>query len=89
MELRFAGVRRALSPVEHLLLRLLPLPGISANLQRDYMFEPKAFGELKTAAAIVLAYDGVNPLPPTLCCLKPLCLPIDLTWFERAEKGMI
>ena len=43
----------------------------SYNLQRDYIFEPKAFGELKNAEAIVLAYDGVNPMPPTLCYLKP------------------
>ena len=43
----------------------------SYNLQRDYIFEPKVFGELKNAESIVLAYDGVNPLPPTLCYLKP------------------
>jgi hypothetical protein len=61
----------------------------SYNLQRDYIFEPKIFGELKNAEAIVLAYDGVNPLPPTLCYLKPFYLPINLTWFEQAEKGMI
>jgi hypothetical protein len=61
----------------------------SYNLQRDYIFEPKIFGELKNAEAIVLAYDGVNPLPPTLCYLKPFYLPIDLTWFEQADKGMI
>jgi hypothetical protein len=61
----------------------------SYNLQRDYIFEPKVFGELKNAEAIVLAYDGVNPLPPTLCYLKPFYLPIDLTWFEQAEKGLI
>ena len=61
----------------------------SYNLQRDYIFEPKAFGELKNAEAIVLAYDGVNPLPPTLCYLKPYYLPIGLTWFEQAEKGLI
>jgi TraM recognition site of TraD and TraG len=38
-------------------------------LQRDFVFEPKVFGELKNAESIVLAYDGVNPLPPTLCYL--------------------
>ena len=29
------------------------------------VFEPKVFLELKNAQAIVLAYDGVNPLPPS------------------------
>ena len=47
------------------------------------------FGELKNAEAVVLAYDGVNPLPPTLCYLKPFYLPVNLTWFEQAEKGLI
>jgi hypothetical protein len=61
----------------------------SYNLQRDYIFEPKAFGELKNAESIVLAYDGVNPLPPTLCYLKPHYLPIDVTWFEQVKRGLI
>jgi hypothetical protein len=61
----------------------------SYNLQRDYIFEPKVFGELKNAEAIVLAYDGVNPLPPTLCYLKLHYLPTNLTWFEQVEKGLI
>lgn len=61
----------------------------SYNLQRDYIFEPKIFGELKNAEAIVLAYDGVNPLPPMLCYLKLHYLPANLTWFEQVEKGLI
>jgi hypothetical protein len=31
------------------------------------VFEPKIFSELKNAESIVLAYDGVNPLPPSVC----------------------
>ncbi|MCU1325342.1 MAG: hypothetical protein JWN34_712 [Bryobacterales bacterium] len=61
----------------------------SYNLQRDYIFEPKAFGELKNAESIVLAYDGVNPLPPTLCYLKPHYLPVDVTWFDQVKRGLI
>ncbi|MBC8166059.1 MAG: TraM recognition domain-containing protein, partial [Bryobacteraceae bacterium] len=38
----------------------------SYNLQRDFVFEPKIFGELKNAQSIVLAYDGLNPMPPSL-----------------------
>ena len=41
------------------------------SVQRDFVFEPKVFSELKNAQAIVLGYDGVNPHPPTYCYLKP------------------
>jgi hypothetical protein len=40
----------------------------------DYVFQPKAFAELQNAQAIVLPYDGLNPLPPTRCYLKPYYL---------------
>ena len=59
---------------------------------RDGRATPQALtvlGELKNAEAIVLAYDGVNPLPPTLCYLKLHYLPTNLTWFEQVEKGLI
>jgi len=39
--------------------------------QRDYRFDMKAFTELKNAQSITLAYDGVSPLPPMYCYLKP------------------
>src|SRR5262249_45292124 len=39
--------------------------------QFEYVFQPKVFAELKNAQAIVLPYDGLNPLPPTYCFLKP------------------
>ena len=43
-------------------------------VQRDFIFEAKVFGELKNAQAVVLAYDGLNPRPPTYCYLKPYYL---------------
>ncbi|HXJ44847.1 MAG TPA: type IV secretion system DNA-binding domain-containing protein [Bryobacteraceae bacterium] len=61
----------------------------SYSLQRDYVFEPKVFSELKNAESIVLAYDGVNPMPPAFCYLKPFFRQVDLTWFEQVEKGLI
>jgi hypothetical protein len=39
------------------------------SLQYEYVFQPKAFAELQNAQAIVLPYDGLNPLPPTYCYL--------------------
>src|SRR5207248_7097117 len=41
----------------------------SYNLQRDWMFEPKIFSEVKNAQSIVLAYDVVNSLPASHCYL--------------------
>ena len=40
------------------------------------MFQPKVFAELQNAQAIVLPYDGLNPLPPTYCYLKPHYLDV-------------
>jgi hypothetical protein len=50
-------------------------------------FEPKVFAELKNAQAIVLAYDGLNPLPPTYCYLKPYYLDPNETYFEQLAEG--
>src|SRR5215470_16896229 len=57
------------------------------NLQRDFVFEPKVFSELKNAQAIVLAYDGLNPHPPTYCYLKPYHLDKSLSYFEQLKRG--
>jgi hypothetical protein len=50
-------------------------------------FEPKVFTELKNAQSIVLAYDGLNPMPPTYCYLKPYYLDVNSTYFEQLQKG--
>lgn len=57
------------------------------NLQRDYIFEPKIFSELRNAQAIVLAYDGMNPHPPRYCYLKPYYLDPNITYFEHVRRG--
>ena len=59
------------------------------TLQRDFVFEPKIFTELRNAQAIVLTYDGFNPQPPTYCYLKPYFLDPDVTYFEHVAKGAI
>ncbi len=61
----------------------------SYNLQRDWVFEPKVFTELKNAQSIVLAYDGVNPMPASYCYLKPYYLDPDRTYFEQLARGEI
>ena len=52
-------------------------------------FPVKAFYGLKTAQAIVLAFDGVNPIPPCYCYLKPYWLPIEQSWWDQYEKGLL
>ena len=59
------------------------------NLQRDFVFEPKIFAELKNAQSIILAYDGLNPMPPTLCYLKPYYLDRNVSYFEQRAKGLL
>lgn len=61
----------------------------SYNLQRDYVFEPKLFTELRNAESVILAYDGVNPLPAQLCYLKPYYLDPNLNYFEQLERGLL
>ena len=61
----------------------------SYNLQNDFVFEAKVFMELKNAQAIVLAYDGLNPWPPSYCYLKPYYLDPNLSYFEQLGKGLL
>ncbi len=59
----------------------------SYSVVRDRVFEPKAFFELRNAQAVVLAYDGFNPLPPCYCYLKPHYLDPNRTYFEQLAEG--
>jgi len=59
------------------------------SVQRDNIFETRVFGELKNAQAIVLAYDGLNPLPPTYCYLKPYFLDSSISYFEQLKRGQL
>jgi hypothetical protein len=55
----------------------------------DYRFDMKTFTELKNAQAIVFAYDGLNPIPPTFCYLKPYFNDPDLSYFEQLARGQL
>ena len=59
------------------------------SLQYEYVFQPKVFAELQNAQAIVLPYDGLNPLPPTYCYLKPNYLDVQTSYFDHAAKGAL
>ena len=61
----------------------------SYGVQRDAVFEAKVFGELANAQAIVLAYDGFNPWPPTYCYLKPHYLSRMETYFQQVTNGQV
>ena len=61
----------------------------SYSLRREPVFQPSAFAELRNAQAIVAAYDGRNPLPPTYCYLKPWYLPVELGYFRAVDEGKL
>ncbi|WP_260706560.1 type IV secretory system conjugative DNA transfer family protein [Edaphobacter flagellatus] len=53
--------------------------------QKEPVFEEKVFFDLKNAQSIVVAFDGVSPLPSTYCYLKPDFLPITMNWFDQEK----
>ncbi|HKW35196.1 MAG TPA: TraM recognition domain-containing protein [Candidatus Acidoferrum sp.] len=55
----------------------------------DYRFDMKTFTELKNAQSIVIAYDGLNPLPPIFCYLKPYYNDPNLSYFEQLTRGQL
>lgn len=62
---------------------------VSASKQyqkhKEPLFEEKVFFDLKNAQSVVVAFDGISPLPPTYCFLKPDFLPVEMTWFEQEQ----
>jgi hypothetical protein len=67
--------------------------GVSLNktygLQFQNMFEPKFLKDLPTCACVAIAFDGVNPMPPTVLYLKPYDKPRQMSYFEQREKKLI
>lgn len=55
----------------------------------DFRFDTKTFTELKNAQAIVLAYDGFDPMPPTFCYLKPYYNDPNKTYFRQLAEGQL
>lgn len=61
----------------------------SYNTRTDYRFDMKTFMELKNAQSIAIAYDGLNPMPPMFCYLKPYYNDVSRSYFEQLASGEI
>jgi hypothetical protein len=57
--------------------------------QRDYRFDMKTFTELKNAQSVTLAYDGLDPLPPMFCYLKPYFNDVNTSYFRQLADGQL
>jgi hypothetical protein len=55
----------------------------------DFRFDMKTFTELKNAQSIVIAYDGLNPMPPTFCYLKPYYNDPNKSYFQQLAEGAL
>ncbi len=64
---------------------------VSASKQyqkhKEPLFEEKVFFDLNNMQSVVVAFDGITPLPPTYCYLKPDFLPATMSWFEQERIG--
>jgi type IV secretory system conjugative DNA transfer VirD4/TraG family protein len=58
-------------------------------LESDYVFQPRVFTELQHAQAIAIPYDGLNPLPPQYCYLKPHYLNVQTSYFDHVAQGAL
>jgi TraM recognition site of TraD and TraG len=61
----------------------------SYNTQKDYRFDMKVFTELRNAQSVVIAYDGLNPIPPCYCYLKPYYNDPNKSYFRQLEEGAL
>jgi hypothetical protein len=61
----------------------------SYTFESDYIFQPRVFMELQNAQAVALPYDGLNPLPPQYCYLKPYYLDVHTSYFDHLARGAL
>jgi hypothetical protein len=61
----------------------------SYNTQSDFRFDMKTFTELRNAQSVTIAYDGLNPMPPMFCYLKPYYNDPNKSYFEQLEEGTL
>jgi hypothetical protein len=61
----------------------------SYSVRLDYRFSQKFLAELANAQAVILPYDGLNPMPATLCYLKPYYLDANVSYFDQIARGLL
>jgi TraM recognition site of TraD and TraG len=61
----------------------------SYTFESEYIFQPRVFMELQNAQAVALPYDGLNPLPPQYCYLKPYYLDVQTSYFDHLARGAL
>jgi hypothetical protein len=61
----------------------------SYNTQSDFRFDMKTFTELRNAQSVTIAYDGLNPMPPVFCYLKPYYNDPNKSYFEQVKEGAL
>jgi len=59
----------------------------SYNTQSEDRFDFKTFTEMKNTQCVILAYDGLNPLPPTFMYLKPYFNDVNKSYFRQLADG--
>jgi len=59
------------------------------SMEPDYAFRSRVFMELQNAQSVVLPYDGLNPLPPQYCYLKPHYLDVQTSYFDHVARGAL
>jgi len=57
--------------------------------ESEHVFPPRVFTELQNAQAVVLPYDGLNPLPPQYCYLKQSYLDVQTSYFDHLAQGAL
>jgi hypothetical protein len=55
----------------------------------EYIFSPRVFTELQNSQAIALPYDGLNPMRPQFCYLKPHYLDVQTSYFDHVARGAL
>jgi hypothetical protein len=61
----------------------------SYNTHSDFRFDMKTFTELRNAQSVVIACDGLNPIPPSFCYLKPYYNGPNKSYFQQLEEGAL
>jgi TraM recognition site of TraD and TraG len=59
------------------------------SLHNDFRFDPRVFMELQNAQSVAMAYDGLNPLSPRFCYLKPYFNDPNESYFVQLAKGKL